>query len=125
MAEHIRSFSFYVDGRRVKFMTSVSLEGDSNSEQIAVDGDLVLTSGVPTSSATIESAICVEGHDSTQKIFDAWDRGEYIPCTFGVIDGRILSAEMTVKTLSYKSDPKVGSTTFSGSLIGKKIKKVG
>lgn len=125
MAYHVRSFSFYVDGRRVKFMTKVSLEGDSNSEQIAVDGDLVLTSGVPTSSASIDAAVCVEGHDSTQKLYDLWDQGEYTPCTFGVIDGRILSAEMTVKTLKYDSDPKSGSTTFSGTLIGKKIKKVG
>jgi hypothetical protein len=127
MGEKFRNFSCYgKSGRKVEYQTDASLEGESNSEQIIVDGDIPGASeGVPTSSASIDSAICVGGKDSTQTLFDLYESGEYTEYTFGIIDGRIMSANMKVKSIKYTGKAANGTTTFSAQLMGGRIKKVG
>jgi hypothetical protein len=127
MGDKFRNFSVYgKDGRKVEFMTTASLKGASNSEQIIVDGKVAGASeGVKTSSASIAAAICVGGRDSTQVLYDLWDSGEYTDFTFGMIDGRILSANMKVDSFEYGAQAANGTTTFSCELIGAKPKKVG
>lgn len=122
-----RNFSVYgKSGRKAKFMTDATLEGESNAETIIVDGDVAGSSmGVPTSSASIDYAISAEGEDSSQVMYDLWDSGEWTKFTFGMIDGRILSAEMMVKSFKYTGKAANGTTTFSCQLIGKKPQKVG
>lgn len=127
MANKFTNFSVYVGtGRRVEFQTSVSVEGESNSELMIVDGGVAgVSSGVPTSSATVEAATCVKGKDSTQFLFDKWKAGEFFPVTFGIVDGRIITCSMVAKNISFKGDPKAGTTSFSCTLQGGSLDKVG
>lgn len=127
MADRFRNFSVYGEnGRRVEFQTDATLEGESNAEQIIVDGKVAGSSeGVETSSASIDSAICVGGKDSTQAIFDLYKSKKYASFTFGIIDGRVLSASMMVKNFKYTGKAANGTTTFSCSLVGGAIEKVG
>ena len=122
-----RNFSCYgKSGRKFDYMTDSTLEGESNAEQIIVDGDVPgSTTGVPTSTAKIDMAISVGGKESSQIMFDLWESGEYTDYTFGVIDGRILSAKMMVKSFTYTGKAANGMLTFSCNLVGGKIKKVG
>jgi len=127
MADKFRNFSCYgKSGRKVEFQTDSTIDGESNSEQIIVDGKVAGASeGVETSSVTIDSAICVAGKDSTQAIFDLYKSKEYTDFTFGIIDGRILTANMMVKSFKYTGKAANGTTTFSCSLVGGEIRKVG
>jgi hypothetical protein len=122
-----RNFSCYgKSGRKLDYQTDATLEGESNSEQIIVDGDVAGASeGVKTSSASIDMAISVGGNDSSQAIYDLYDSGEYTDFTFGIIDGRVLSSKMMVKNFKYAGKAANGTTTFSCSLVGGKVKKVG
>ena len=121
------NFSTYgQDGRRVEFQTQASLKGASNSEQIIVDGTVAGASeGVPTSSSSISAAICKGGKESTQVLFDLWKSKKYTDFTFGIIDGRILSAKMKIDSFEYASQSAPGTTTFSCELVGGDISKVG
>lgn len=122
-----RNFSVYgKSGRKIEYQTDATLEGESNSEQIIVDGDVAGASeGVETSSATIDAAICVGGKDSTQSLFDLYKSKDYADFTFGIIDGRVLQANMMVKGFKCTGKASNGTTTFSCSLVGGKISKVG
>jgi hypothetical protein len=121
------SFSAYLgNGRRVKFQTSISIECESNGELIITDGGVAgVGSGVPTCTATIEAATCVAGHESTQLVFDRWKAKESIDVTFGIVDGRILHSDMWAKNISFKGDPKAGTTSFSATLQGGEPETVG
>jgi hypothetical protein len=127
MADKFRNFSVYgKNGRKVEYQTDATLDGESNSEQIIVDGKVAGASeGVETSSATIDSALCVAGKDSTQSIFDLYKAKEYADFTFGIIDGRILTANMMVKSFKVTGKAANGTTTFSCSLVGGGITKTG
>jgi hypothetical protein len=124
---NFRNFScFSKNGRKVTFQTDASIESKSNAEQIIVDGQVVgYSDGVPTSSASINGALAVEGEDSTQVLFDAHTNKERIRMSFGIIDGRILGATMLVETFKIDGKAANGTTVFSCSLIGDGLKKVG
>ena len=121
------NFSVYgKDGRKQDYQTSANLSGESNAEPVIVDGDVPgYSEGVPTSAASIEYAICREGNDASQTMFDLWASKKTAVFTFGIIDGRILKATMLVKSFDYKSDPKSGTTGFTCSLIGGNVTKTG
>jgi hypothetical protein len=125
--DRFKNFSVYGDnGRKVEFQTDATLSGKSNAEQVIVDGKVAgSTEGVETSTASIDMAICIGGKDSSQSIFDLYKSKKYTDFTFGVIDGRVLSANMMVDSFDYTGKAANGSTTFKCSLIGGEIKKVG
>ena len=121
------NFSVYgKNGRRIRFQTDATLEGESNAEQVIVDGEVAGSfRGVPTSQANIDAAICKDGEEGTQMMYDLLDSGEYETFVFGIIDARLISVSMMVKNFKYTGKASNGSTTFSCSLQGRKPKKVG
>lgn len=127
MADKFRNFSFYgKNGRKIEFLTDGSFECTSNAEQIIVDGKVAGASeAVETSTATINAALCVSGKDSTQALFDAYKAKEYNTYTFGIVDGRILSASMLITSLKYDSNAPKGTSTISASLTGGEVTKKG
>lgn len=127
MGDKFKNFSFYgKNGRRIEFLTDGSLECTSNAEQIVVDGKVAGASeAVETSTATINAAVCVAGKDSTQSLFDLFKSKEYATFTFGIIDGRILSASMLVTSCKFDSNAAKGTTTLSCSMIGGEVSKKG
>lgn len=122
-----RNFTVYAkSGAKIKLQTEANLTSKSNATQIVVDGDVPgYSEGVPTSSASIKGALCVEGHSSTQALFDAHSAKETLKMTFGIIDGRILSANMLIETITYDGKAADGTSVFSMELIGDGLKKVG
>jgi hypothetical protein len=127
MADRFKNFSVYGEnGRKMEFQTDASLSGKSNAEPIIVDGKQAGASeGVETSTASIDMAICVGGRDSSQAIFDLYKSKKFVDFTFGVIDGRILKANMMVDTFDYTGKAANGTTTFKCTLLGGSIDKVG
>jgi|WetSurMetagenome_2_1015567.scaffolds.fasta_scaffold240604_1 hypothetical protein len=121
----VTNFSVFVkSGRKMKFMTDAKFGSDTNTQQIVVDGDVVYTDAVGTSSATINAAICVEGHDSSQSVEDAHLRNETVKVTWGIVDGRIYAADYKIKTMEFDTKAADGTLTGSFTLIGGKLSKV-
>ena len=119
-----RNFSIYSDsGKRITYAKSGSIDSSANGELVIGDGQVLgRSAGVPTAKATIEVGIDVEGNSGWISFLQSMAQASStkpMKMTFGIVDGKILAADMWCESANAKASMAQGTTDGDISLIGR------
>jgi hypothetical protein len=116
-ASHFKWAACYIDGRKIARATEGSFElSESGEAVITEDGWAGESDGPIMSSMNVTQAVAVGGNGHA--IEDAFIKRKFVKMTWGLLNGRIYTAEMKIKTLNFSGSHQNGNQTLAFTASG-------